>query len=220
MDSDAVLRQLRSIISDLIRLSLCNHQNFPCEYTNHEGITEVSFKGSDNISIALKNQPYLDIYNTLLANEAYSVKMLDGALLQFLYRFHNNEIISHRLAFFPSPDLEEYQNNPEIYDTDVIFAEIIMKNVVTFPIRFDFDNNDELFIEIDHPKSHLTLGQYKNCRIPVSSPVSPYQFISFILRNFYNTAHNKFSNEINEFTECFTPTIQENETNIIHLRIS
>ncbi len=36
-----------------------------------------------------------------------------------------------------------------------------------------------------HPFSHITLGEYKNCRIPADRPVSPMQFVRFIMEHFY-----------------------------------
>lgn len=101
---------------------------------------------------------------------SYNMRMLDGALIHMMYRFRNNQLEAHRLAFFPSPFLGEFQNNPEIYLEDEIYAEVIMRNIVPFPLRFDFDCREEVVVEMYHPKSHLTLGQYQNCRIPVSSP--------------------------------------------------
>ena len=219
MNAQSILDQLRSIIADLIKISLCNRQNFPSERTLPDGITEISFKGANKISSAMRNQPYVDIYDELERNDAYSIKMLDGALIQMLYRFAEGDVISHRLAFFPSPHLAEFQNEPEVYELDEIFADIVMKNIVPFPLRFDFDASDENFKELVHPKSHLTLGQYKNCRIPVTSPLTPFQFISFILRSFYNTAHRKYSHEIIEFAGGFADTIGGKERDVVHVQI-
>ncbi len=147
------------------------------------------------------------------------MKMIDGALIQMMYRFKDNILQNHRLAFFPSPYLDEFQNNPEIYEDDEIFADIIMKNIVIFPLRFDYVANDEIFRELDHPRSHLTLGQYMNCRIPVTAPLTPFAFIDFILRHFYNTAYRKYSVDLTVFPERFPDTIADAERGIIHLHL-
>src|SRR5256714_8639020 len=47
--------------------------------------------------------------------------------------------------------LEEFQNNPEIYIADEMYAEVIMKNIVPFPLRFDFDSRTEVVRELEHP---------------------------------------------------------------------
>lgn len=84
---------------------------------------------------------------------------------------------------------------------------------------FYLDLSEEVFEEIHHPKSHLTLGQFRNCRIPVSSPLTPYQFVSFILRNFYNTAHRNCLNGITHSEGTFSDTIADLERGIVHVQI-
>lgn len=213
-------RQIQAITADLIELSLCDHQNFPTLTQVSGRQAEISFSGAANQSIVLKNVSYELIYEELKRNQSYNFKMIDGALIQIMYRFLDEKVSAHRLAFFPSPNLLEYQNNPEIYDLDDIYAEVVMKNVVTLPIRFDFDIADEIFVELHHPKSHLTLGQYSNCRIPVSGPITPWGFMDFILRNFYNTAHRRFCNKMQKFDDAFDSTITKIESQVAHFRFS
>lgn len=142
--------------------------------------------------------------------------MIDGALISLLYRFQGNELVSHRLSFFPAPDLEVFQNEPELYSVDEMYLDILDQRVVTVPLRFDFDSGDA-FIPVEHPKSHLTLGQYENCRIPVSSAVSPFQFMDFILRNFYHTAHTKFCERLTRYSDRFEKSILPEEEALIHV---
>lgn len=59
--------------------------------------------------------------------------------------------------------------------------------------------------------SHLTIGQYKNCRIPVVRPLTPSQFITFILRNFYHTAYNKYCQKLTQYNFSFDATITKSE---------
>lgn len=213
-----VHKQIMALTADLIELSLCDHQNFPTLVNSVGNVTEISFSGAANLSIVLKNVAYRDIYEELRRTQAYNFRMIDGALVQIMYRFIGDKIVSHRLAFFPSPDLHEYQNNPDVYELDELYAEVIMKNVVTLPIRFDFDSSNEIFVELHHPKSHLTLGQYLNCRIPVSGPITPWSFMDFILRNFYNTAHRRFCSKMSKFNDKFDNTITEIECGVMHIR--
>ncbi len=116
-------------------------------------------------------------------------------------------------------DLEQFQNNPEIYSDDEVYAEVIMRNIVPLPLRFDFISREGEYEELRHPKSHLTLGQYKNCRIPVCAPLTPYHFVSFILRNFYHTAYTKYSDSIRPHSHCFSETIFISEKAILHIQI-
>ncbi len=212
-----ILNDIQNMTTQLIRVGLSVQQNFPiCKYLSNQ-VYEVNYANMQDLSIALKNIKYEEIYDELESNNNFNIKMIDGALLQLLYTYQIKTLISHRLAFFPSPYLESFQNEPEIYEDDEIYADILEKNIMVVPIRFDYAPND--FQEIDHPKSHLTLGQFKNCRIPVSSPITPSLFISFILRNFYNTAFLKFSDQLTFQDSLFNETITNLEKKLLHLAI-
>nr|VFJ69961.1 MAG: hypothetical protein BECKFW1821C_GA0114237_102043 [Candidatus Kentron sp. FW] len=217
--AEQIRQQMEKLTADLVGLSLCDRQNFPSLRNLGQGLREIGVGDNGNVSYALKNVPYHDIYMELDKTGTYNLRMLDGALIHMGYRFLNNRIETHRLAFFPSPFLEEFQNNPDIYLEDEIYADVIRKSIVPFPLRFDFDNREKATIELDHPKSHLTLGQYQNCRIPVSAPLTPYQFIGFVLRNFYNTAYRKYCDRLSVFADCFEASITKQEMNLLHVLV-
>jgi len=215
---EKIYRQVESLTTDLIRCSLCEGQKFPSLRKESSDICKIDF-GETDLSIVLKNRPYKEIYDELLRTQAYNMKMIDGALIQLMYKFKKSSLQRHRLAFFPSPYLEEFQNNPEIYEEDNIYADIIKKNIVPFPLRFDFDCREEVVRDMEHPQSHLTLGQYQNCRIPVSAPLTPSVFIDFVLRSFYNTAFKQYSNKINRFRGFFVDTIATSERELSHVQL-
>ncbi|MEO0056731.1 MAG: hypothetical protein RIT17_167, partial [Pseudomonadota bacterium] len=201
---------------ELISSSLAIDQNFPA--IRGAGADKViGFAGDDRLSSTLRNVRYEDAYRELRGERAYNVLLIDGAILQFLYKFEGGLLTKHRLAFFPSPDLLEFQNNSEIYDADEIYGDVVDKGVVTSPIRFDFDR--ENFIELEHPMSHMTIGQYKNCRIPVTGALSPAQFGEFVLRSFYNTGFRKFLADCDFGDNSFSPTIADNERKICHFSL-
>ncbi len=215
MDPKNILKQIRQLTVDVIEAGICDAQNFPSLTQSPGGISEIGISSVDN-SIFLKNIPYSEMYSELLKRKYYNFKMIDGALISLLYRFQNNDIIAHRLSFFPAPNLEVFQNEPELYLEDEIYLEFLDKRIVTVPLRFDFDSG-EAFVPVEHPKSHLTLGQYENCRIPVSSAVSPYQFMEFILRNFYHTAQNKSCFNLTKYTDKFEKSIVSEEEALVHV---
>jgi len=181
-------QQINEIISVLVKEGLSDHQRFPSVKTVGSQ-TQISIPDAPNLSVSLKDKPYFEIYDALRKSEAYHVRMLDGALVQFLYTFENNELSSHRLAFFPSPMLEMYDTAPEYYDHDLSYGDIVGEFSIKFPFRFDYSSSEDKHVDVDHPKSHLTLGQYKGCRIPVGAPLTPLRFMRFTLRNFYNPAY-------------------------------
>ena len=175
--------QIKDITSDLIDCSISSAQNFPSINNKEKHIIEINPSvNSTYNSIFLKSLSYAEIYEKLNKDKNYNIKTIDGALITLQYRFSKNELLAHRLAFFPSPDLDSFQQEPDTYLEDDIFADIINRRVVAIPLRFDYDKDSAE--PIIHPRSHLTLGQYPDCRIPVSSPLTPYQFISFIVNYF------------------------------------
>jgi len=217
MNPQQTLKQIHELTETLVGLSLSNEQNFPVTRGNLGAEFEITVSTAAGMSVALKNLPYSDIYCELEKARCFNAKMLDGALLSLRYRFRAGTVREHSLSYFPSPDLEHFQNEPEVYLEDEIYADVIARNIVPFPIRFDFSDDDQKFVDVDHPYSHLTLGQYQNCRIPVCSPLGPLAFGSFILRNFYNTAFRKYSTKVPTSALSFHRTITANEQQIPHL---
>lgn len=217
MTPKQTLKQINDLTEAAIGLSLASEQNFPSTHGEVNTVFEISVNTATAMTVALKNVSYREIYGELDKARCFNIKMLDGGMLLLLYRFLNGAVASHSLSYFPSPDLEHFQNDPELYLTDEIYADAVARNIVPFPVRFDFTNDVSKFVDIDHPYSHMTLGQYKNCRIPVCSPVAPLVFGGFILRNFYNTAFRKYSDQIPPSDGQFAKTITLNEKNIPHL---
>ena len=219
MSARTILDEINRITRSLIEIGLCNDQTFPVTDETPGGNFEITVNNRHALTKALKNVGYREIYYELLKEKCFNILMVDGALLAFRYRFQNNLVTEHNLTFFPSPDLDQFQNEPEIYLEDLVYADIVARNLVAFPIRFDFSNDVGKYVEVSHPYSHLTLGQFKNCRIPVSAPVSPCDFCQFILRNFYNTAFTAYSEKIPRGEFRFERTISQMESEIPHLSV-
>ncbi len=217
MKAKETLKQLEKLTTAMVGLSLSNDQNFASTHGDVDGDFEITVNNATSMTVALKNIAYREIYGELEKARCFNFKMLDGALVTLRYRFRAGEVCEHVLCYFPSPDLEHFQNDPEVYLLDEIYADVIERNIVPFPVRFDFSDDAAKFVEVHHPHSHLTLGQYQNCRIPVCSPLSPFTFGSFILRNFYNTAFRKYSDELPSVGLLFSNTITANERKIPHV---
>ena len=216
---EILLKQINVLIGYLVEIGLAHDQNYVFQRKLSATTVEVTFPGSEHLSIALKDQAYSEVYDVLAAERALVVKLPDGALIQMQYLLEGGILERHRLAFFPSPHLEQFQNNPESYLEDDVYADIVARSIVPFPLRFDFDCRKDIWKELDHPKSHLSLGQYQNCRIPVSAPIPPACFIDFILRNFYNTAFIKYVDGLPKSPWCFDDSILALEQSVVHIKI-
>jgi hypothetical protein len=214
-----IKQQIDRLVLYLVEAGLSSDQQFCFQRPKAKNVIEITFPGSEHVSVALKDTHYTAVYDHLARERAYNFKMMDGAMVQMMYVFNGPNLQRQRLAFLPSPHLEEFQSSPEIYLEDEIYADIISKSVVPFPVRFDYDSREEHYKELEHPKSHLSLGQYENCRIPVSSPLTPFHFVQFILRNFYHTAHQKYADKLPTFNHSFAETIEATERCVIHVQV-
>lgn len=180
-EQEKVLRELKKITQELIRCGLAEEYNFPIVRQ-----TDIVWEKYQDISLYLKNMEYATIYNEIEKNHNYNIKLPDGGIIQLMYRFNGRgtELLSHRLGYYPSPSYEIYQNDAELYDADYIYGDILNKDVLPVIIRADYTREPEKS-EVHHPYSHITLGGYKNCRIPVDRPISPMKFVGFIMEHFY-----------------------------------
>lgn len=216
MTPNEVIAEITKIIRRLIEAGLSNQQNYP-NLTRVGTRIDIGVSGAPEIAISMKDQAYSEIYDLLDKAGAYHIRMIDGALVQMYYRFQRRAISAHRLCVFPAPHLEHYDNEPTSYERDELYADIVGKSIVHVPIRFDYAADDALHVDVNHPKSHLTLGQYQNCRIPVNAPISPARFIKFVLRNFYHTAFHAAQLDQIDSTYQFAETLTANERAITYL---
>ncbi len=213
-DRVAIHREIKNLTIFLVDKSISINQNFP-RYSNNELVWE-NFK---NIAFTLKNESYERIYKTCVEEKDYNIMLLDGGLLQLKYQFRKNKIVAHILSFYPNPDFEKFQDNPEefeeLYFGNELFTDILDKKAIIFPIRFDFSN---VHTDVIHPKVHCTFGNYKDCRIPITKPISPKRFVSFILRNFYSFKFFEDNLEDKLVSNLsFTEQTTADEKKIIHL---
>lgn len=216
MNPEGVRRQIEDLIERLITASVSVKQFFPAVRPAENDSIVIGRKPST--SIALRDVPYDDVYRDLDLNEAYDVKLVDGGLLSFQYRFDQfGRLLQHRLSYFPNPVLPTVDEAPALYEDDELYAEVIARRLVRFPIRFDYAPGQKS--ELPHPASHLTLGQYENCRIPVLGPLSPNSFGLFIIRNFYCRVYIRHKNTFDRSPHRLRriETISDSEKRMTHL---
>jgi hypothetical protein len=216
MTPQDIRKQIQDIFARVISTNLSVKQFSPIEKTLAGGGVSIGSLSLDSIS--LKNWPYQDIYSDLDANNSYHIKLADGGLIIFQYTFDSHDnLTKHRLCFFPSFVLPTIEEAPYLYEHDELYGDILLNKIVRFPIRFDFDSSAH--VDVDHPVSHFTLGQYENCRIPVNGAVSPNTFLMFVLRNFYARSYrrnkNRFDRRIHSINSV--STITDAERRISHL---
>ena len=209
--------QINELVAYLVERGLADDQGAAFQRVGGSNSIQVTFQGEQYVSVALKDYPYREIFDRLKRERAYNVKMLDGALIQMMYVFSGSALSRHRLAFFSSPDLDEFQNNAEIYLMDELYADVVARSIVPFPLRFDYDASNADCEDLSHPVSHMTLGQYEACRIPLTAPMTPFWFINFVLRSFYHTGYTLHANGFPRRGDSFSEMICEAHRDVVHL---
>ncbi len=179
-----IFKQIREVTSLLGSKSIQISQNFPkYEGTSNENIIWEQYK---DIAFQYKNEPYEIIFDETKKVKDYNFRMFDDAIIQIKYLFYRDNIVKHTLSYLPNPNIEGFKDEPDyeerFFDSTKLFADMVDKKIVVFPIRFDYS---DVFTDCEHPFVHATFGNYDSCRIPVSAPISPNRFILFILRSFY-----------------------------------
>ena len=208
--------EISLLTARLVEIGLVDDQNVVAHRLLPDSRWAVTQPGAD-MSIALKKQPYVEIYGALVGSGNYAMQLLDGALIQMSYSGDDRGIDRHRLAYLPAHDLEPFQTDPELYLGEHHFIDVVGHQVMPVPLRFDYDSRDGVARDIIHPVSHLTLGQYQHCRIPATGPVTPSAFVSFILASFYSTptqAQEHFISEV-EFGEITITRGEESRTHVM-----
>ena len=153
-DVRLIKEDLDGIIGCLIEQGLIDDSNF--SVLRPKGSDwEVTFTGAEYISIGYNDLGYEEIYSELLEKRSYNARLIDGGLLQIMYRFQGEKLLQHRLAFLPSPTLRSFQEDPDLYFRDELFMEIVRRRITPFPLRFDYDDRDNVHNDIAHPRSHL-----------------------------------------------------------------
>jgi hypothetical protein len=216
MGAEEIRKEIENFTSRLLISGLSVMQFVP-SVRKYPG-NEVRLGSLQLQSVALRDISYDEVYSELDANDSYHVKLMDGGLLIFQYSFlADGTLKQHRLGYFPNPKLPSVDDAPDLYERDELYGDITAKRLVRFPIRFDYAPDQ--WRDVVHPKSHLSLGQYENCRIPVSGPLGPSSFGMFILRSFYFRAYMRHKNTFDRkpVISRFVPTISKGEKRITHL---
>ena len=214
-----VLQDSKVLFRFMVSSELVNDQNPPVLRQEGTQRFSVGYANSANVARMLKDISYPDMYDQIRAQRTYNFRMLDGALIQMNYTFADKSLLSHRLAFLPAPNMLQYDDNSEIYDRDDRFGHIVGKNQIAVPVRFDYDARHSVAENLTHPISHLTLGQYQFCRIPVTAGVAPRVFIEFILTSFYKVRHTSLNRDLPKSSLRFPVSIKESELRVLHIGI-
>ena len=217
MSPGATFEQINRLISHLVEAGLADDQRFA--FQRKTDVIEITFENAGYVSSAMRDVSYANVYGIFARHRVFNAKLLDGAFVQMMYIFADGALRQHRLAFLPAPHLERFERDPESYDNDQMYADIVARSILPLPIRFDYDSRGDRHTDVVHPKSHLTLGEYSHCRIPVTAPLTSHRFIDFVLRNFYQIRSSEFASRLPRFHGVFAGSMTAAERRILHMTV-
>ena len=139
----------------------------------------------------MSRDPSPSAYKAMLRHREYFLLLSDYSALQLYYETLNDEILEHRLCYFPCPfKIDDDEQELLDYGLEVLDLiddwspnELVERMQLQSPIRFDFDASNS---GPSHASSHVHLSR-DCCRVPVSHPIDPGRFMAFVLFNFYHT---------------------------------
>lgn len=220
-NAQKVLKDLKLVVRHFNTLGIAD-QSFDPVLAN-TGKNQVVQSPNPSNSIVLDKIPYDELYNTLNDEKNYLVKLLDGGLIQFDYTFdqRGRRLEKHRLAYLPAPHLDTYMSLKHDYWEGRSFLEVVGHQVLPVPIRIDYDGRENVAVSMSHPAAHLTLGQYKHCRIPISAPMLPIAFASFIGSHFYSdSGPSAFGVLTSSIPGQFSESITDEERMMTHMSVA
>jgi len=165
---------------------------------------------------ALTAGPFATIeeYSRFLEYRAYSVLLRDGSFLQLSYDFRNDDIVGHRLCFYPCPveaDPDLILQNP-VLDVVELYADSGLENIrLRSPMRFDYSANESAA----YSQAHVHIS-WDHCRCPVYAPLSLGHFVRFVFASFYPWLWNEHEFLREWPTEQFEKTILECHETALH----
>lgn len=213
-------KEIEDVTAFLVGKGLVDDQNLVARRPGMNGFVVLEADYWTDAPRMQEKIPYSELYDRLRASRAYDLKFLDGAFVQFRFLFKDADTLSKsELRFLPSPTLATFQEDPELYLHDEPYGDVIDKRAVTVPLRFDYDDSEDVVKEVLHPVSHLTLGQYPHCRIAASAAITPYHFIEFLLRSFYRGKTTLPTDGLPAARAVMPQTITDGERALVHISL-
>ncbi|WP_159448457.1 DUF2290 domain-containing protein [Demequina sp. NBRC 110052] len=212
----ATLKAITAITTQLVRSGIVDDQEWP-KLSSVGSVERVDVPKPVNAEV-LKSVSYEDLYQSILDRRSFNFVMLDRALVQMSYEYEGSALVRHRLAFLPSPNLDRFQDEPDLYFAEVPWVEVVGSQSTAVPLRFDFDARPDVPDGPDHPPAHFTIGQYRHCRVPVSGPLTPDVFVDFVIRHFYRAPGVVPAVVEVDLDRVFDPTEPQIGLDVLHIR--
>ena len=174
---------------------------------------------SDPQALSFKIFATVDEYRYYLESNMLNALLFDGAFLQITYIYENDDLVWHRLCYYPCPfdlDFELLESEPCLDVVDLYTGNVGNCRLRT-PIRFDYDPKR---VAAGHPASHAHLIA-SDCRCPVVAPLDIYDFVCFVLSNFYHARWEEIKSTWAIMDrDLLAHTISRDDKKMLHFSVS
>ena len=219
---NSLYRDFWKINAILLKLNLLIENNISIK-TEGDGVSFIHHEKYTNPDLDISNK-YEEEYYDMLSRGVYTFLMVDYTMLQYFNIYSRDTLVKQNIGYVQSPydvpyDLVEVEEEEE--ENEKVLTKICDLGSYT-RMRFEYDPDN--FENIKHPRTHLHLGCYKDCRIPINKPMRMYDYIKFVIKNFYSKKYDDFirtiSSEHYVFNEnAYADTITSDEIQEIHISV-
>lgn len=148
----------------------------------------------------------------ILNNRQFIIELYDKSIFQFECIVNDNKIEKLRMVFLKKDNIIWEIEKINLYESEEDEQDDWYETNYGIPVMIRMDYAPDEHIDIIHSKSHLTLSNSQNCRIPMKTYFMFSEFVNFILINFYNMHIDKSPVCYNDCVE-----ISNNELKTYHI---
>lgn len=201
------------VINELLKNKLYRDSNKLV--VNVEGVKKEIITWANKESKNIMYDVFLDakgMLNDILDNRQYVIELYDKSIFQFECIVTDNKILKLRMAFLKKDNIIWEIEKINLYESQEDEQDDWFEINYGIPVMIRVDYDPSEYVDVIHSKSHLTLSNSQNCRIPMKTYFMFSEFVSFILINFYNI-------KIDKSPVCYNDCIEisDNELKTFHI---
>jgi len=149
--------------------------------------------------------------NVLMDNQ-YLIELYDKSVFQFECIVEDEEIKKIRMVFFKKDNIIWEIDKLNYIESQELEQDDWFEHDFGIPIMIRIDYDPMEYVDVIHSKTHMTLFNSQNCRIPMKTYFMFSEFVYFILDSFYNI-------QIRKSPICYNNniSISANELKVYHI---
>lgn len=208
-----ILEDFDFVINQLLKNKLYRDSNNII--VNIEGKKKEVLTWANKDSKNIMYSSFLDakgMLDDILDNRQFTVELYDKSIFQFECIVNDNKIEKMRMVFLKKDNIIWEIEKINLYESQEDEQDEWFEISYGIPIMIRVDYDPSEYVDKVHSKSHLTLSNSQNCRIPMKTYFMFSEFVEFILINFYNI-------QIEKSPVCYNSCIEisDSELKMYHI---